>query len=128
MAYAEVSDLEDRWRELSEAEQARAEVLLEDASAVLDTLVKVTGDEKQAELLKIVCCNMVERVLSNGAIDAMGVSQQSITAGPYTQSWTFSNPNGDFYLTKMERRLLGITKSYIGSIRPMIGGRHVNWH
>ena len=39
-----------------------------------------------------------------------------------------SMPNGDFFLTRLERRLLGITKGYIGSIRPMIGGRHDNWH
>ena len=128
MAYAEVSDLEARWRELSEDEQARAEVLLEDASAVLDALVHVTGECKQADLLKMVCCNMVMRTMTSGEADAFGVTQQAITAGPYTQSWTFSNPNGDFFLTRLERRLLGITKGYIGSIRPMIGGRHDNWH
>ena len=44
-----------------------------------------------------------------------------MTAGPYTQSWTFANPSGDMYLTKMEKRLLGITSGYIGSIRPKVG-------
>ena len=129
MAYAEVSDLENRWRELTEQEQARAEVLLEDASAVLDSLVDVSAhDCHYADVLKIVVCNMVQRSMIAGEADAYGVTQQSMTAGPYTQSWTFSNPSGDFYLTKMERKMLGISRGYIGSIRPMIGGKHDNWH
>lgn len=129
MAYADVSDLEARWRDLDEAEKQRAAVLLDDASAVLDSLVDVDeGDAKQLEVLKVVCCNMVQRAMVAGEADAYGITQQSMTAGPYTQSWTYSNPSGDFYLTKMERQMLGIGKGYIGSIRPMIGGKHDNWH
>lgn len=126
MAYAEVSDLEDRWHELSDNEQARAEVLLEDASAYIASLVD--PEKCDQNVLKIVCCNMVQRSMVSGAADAFGVTQQSMTAGPYTQSWTYSNPSGDFFLTKLEKKLLGISTGYIGSIRPMIGGKHDNWH
>lgn len=125
MAYAEVSDIETRWRDLSTDEESRATALLDDASAMLAELVDIhDGDEQQAELLKIVCCSMVIRAMSASEYDAFGASQMSMTAGPYTQQFTYSNPSGDMYLTKMEKRLLGITSSYITSIRPMMRGDH----
>lgn len=127
MAFASVSDIETRWRVLSEDEQARAAVLIDDAGAMLAALVIVNeDDEEQAELLKMVCCNMVIRSMSATASDAFGVSQATITAGPYTQSFGYSNPSGDMYLTKLEKRLLGITTSYIGTIRPMMAGEHLD--
>ena len=126
MAYAEVFDLEYRWHELTEDEQARAEVLLEDASAYIDSLVD--ADKCNHDVLKIVCCIMVQRAMVATDANALGITQQSMTAGPYTQSWTYSNPSGDFFLTKLEKKLLGISPGYIGSIRPMIGGKHDNWH
>ena len=125
MAFADVSDLESRWRELSTDEEARANVLLDDASAMLSALVEVdSSDAGQAELLKMVCCDMVIRAMSATAADTFGVSQTSMTAGPYTQSFSYSNPSGDMYLTKLEKRLLGISTGYIGTIRPMMAGEH----
>lgn len=125
MAFAVVSDIESRWRELSTNEEARATTLIDDASAMLSALVAVDdSDEEQAELLKMVCCNMVIRAMSASEYDAFGASQMSMTAGPYTQQWTYSNPSGDMFITKMEKRLLGISTSYIGSIRPMMAGEH----
>lgn len=123
MAYADASDIEARWRALSADEETRADALLDDASAILNKLVKVDeSDTEQAELLKIVCCDMVIRSLSSTA--GAGIDQSSMTAGPYSQSFHFVNPSGDLYLTKMEKRLLGIATGYIGSIQPMIGGDH----
>lgn len=125
MAFAAVSDIEARWRELSTDEEARATTLIDDASAMLSNLVAVDeADQEQAELLKMVCCNMVIRAMSASEYDAFGASQMSMTAGPYTQQWTYSNPSGDMFITKMEKRLLGISTSYIGSIRPMMAGEH----
>lgn len=125
MAYAEVSDIETRWRDLSTGEEARATALLDDASAMLGQLVDIRErDEQQEGLLKIVCCNMVIRAMSASEYDAFGASQMSMTAGPYTQQFTYSNPSGDMYLTKMEKRLLGVTSGYIDTIRPMMAGEH----
>ena len=45
MAFADVSDLESRWRELTTEEEARANVLLGDASAMLSALVDVDSSE-----------------------------------------------------------------------------------
>lgn len=125
MAFADVSDIESRWRELSTDEEARANTLIDDASAMLSSLVAVDEtDEEQAELLKMVCCNMVIRAMSASEYDAFGASQMTMTAGPYSQQWTYTNPSGDMFITKMEKRLLGISTSYIGTIRPMMAGEH----
>lgn len=121
VAFATVDDLEARWRPLSSAEQERAEVLLDDAAVYLSALVTVDGsDQAQADVLKVVSCSMVQRVMSSD-VDTFGVSQASMTAGSYTQSMTFANPSGDFYLTAMEKRLLGIASSKLGTIRPKVG-------
>ena len=109
MAYADVSDLEVRWRTLTTDEQERAEALLDDASAMLDAYVTVDEtDEKQMQLLKIVVCNMVERAMSTGG-DMYGVTQQSMTAVGFTQQYTYANPTGDLYISKAEKRMLGIS-------------------
>lgn len=124
MAYADVEDIELRLqRTFSESETANVEALLDSASAVLNKLVKVVEDDsEQAELLKFVCTNMVCRAVSANGMDVLGASQASVTAGPYTQSYSFATPSGDMYLTKLEKRLLGITSGYIGSIEAEIKG------
>ena len=126
MAYADVTDIEVRLqRTLSTDEAACATSLIDGASAVLDKLVDVDPDDtEQAELLNFVCTNMVTRTLQSSGFDMLGANQASMTAGPYTQQFSFATPVGDMYLTKLEKRLLGITSSYIGSIRPKIGHYH----
>lgn len=117
MAYAEVSDIEVRLgRTFTADETANVEALLDDASAVLNKLVILDDTTEQNELLKFVCTNMVCRAVSANGMDVLGASQASVTAGPYTQSFSFATPSGDMYLTKLEKRLLGITSGYIGSI------------
>lgn len=120
MAYATVEDLEAQWRTLTDEEQARAEVLLDNAGVYLDALVKVDPDStEQAQVLRTVSCSMVQRVMSAG-MDTYGVSQASMSAGVYSQSMTFANPSGDFYLTGFEKMALGINGAKIGTIRPVV--------
>ena len=122
MAFADVSDIENRWRELTTDEQDRASVLIDDASAMLAAQVEIdAADTAQIELLKIVTCSMVIRAMSATEADSYGANSMTMTAGPYSQSWNYSNPTGDMYLTKYEKKLLGITSGYIGTIRPKIG-------
>lgn len=129
MAFATVDDLEARWHPLLDAERERAAVLLEDAALYLSSFVNVDdGDERQAGILKMVSCSMVQRAMSTAQSDAFGVSQQTITADIYSQSLSFANPSGDFYLTASEKRLLGITSSYIIGIRPTIDPVEVRAH
>ena len=123
MAFALVSDIEARWRDLTTAEESRAAVLIDDASAMLSGLVDVDPDDDEQEaLLRAVCCSMVIRSMAATGSDMFGVSQASMTAGPYSQSMSYSNPAGDMYLTKTEKRLLGITSGYIRALEPAIAG------
>lgn len=118
MAFATVADLEARWRDLSDAEEARASVLLDDAAAYLQSLVEVDpDDEVQAANLKMVSCNMVKRAMSSAASDAFGVTNAIATMGPFSQQVAYANPSGDMYVSKSERAILGIGTATIGSIR-----------
>lgn len=101
--YATTADVEARWRPLSAEETATAETLLEDASLIVDTWVS----DPDVGRAKIVVCAMVKRALS-GPAGGDGVSAAQQTAGPFSQSLTFSNPMGNLYVTKADKRLLGV--------------------
>lgn len=124
MAYATVEDVEARWRDLDADEEARASVLLDDASAMLDAIVDVNpDDQRQLGLLKQVSCSMVIRAMLASESDAYGVSRLDYGMGPFSQAATFSNPNGDLYLTGQEKEMLGVgVGGYIYDFRPVIGG------
>ena len=128
MAFATVADLEARWRDLSDAEEARASVLLDDAAAYLQSLVEVDpDDEVQAANLKMVSCNMVKRAMSSAASDAFGVTNATATMGPFSQQVAYANPSGDMYVSKSERAILGIGTATIGSIRAHTDVRTVRY-
>lgn len=125
-AFATVSDLEARWRPLSEADKARAQALLDDASAIVraeckgidDQIVAVppaTVPELDPAVPTMVVCAMVKRAMLSG-VDAAGVTSTQQTAGPFSQSLSFANPSGDLYLTKSERRILGCGGQRAGSV------------
>lgn len=115
-AFATVDDLLAGWpnKTLNELETTAANALLLRATAQLTAMLQRRGieidpaDEVQAMNLMTVTVDMVRRVLMASTNDAMGVSQKSMTGGPYTENLSFANPSGDMYVTKAERSLLGI--------------------
>ena len=111
-AFATVDDVAARWRDLSESEQTRCTALLADASDLIRTTCPNWQTAGQ-DTLRRVCCAAVIRAMQSG--DMQGVTQTSQTAGPFTQSWSYSDPAGDLYLTKQEKRSLGGTLR-LGSI------------
>jgi len=127
-AFATHEELAARWRPLTSAEQDRATVLLEDASAEIRELVRdidariADFDPEEATglnpvVVKRVTCQMVKRVLTGG-VDREGITQYQEGTGPFSEGVTFSNPNGDLYLTKNERKLLGVPGQKAFSIDP----------
>ena len=104
--FAGYYDLEDRWRPLSATEQERATVLLGDAVAILRSLSPDIDDRTDNEAIAV-ACSMVKRVMQ-GPVDMDGVTQSQQTAGPFSQGVSFANPSGDLYVTKFERKRLGI--------------------
>ena len=105
--FATHADLEARWRTLTPVEQTRADVLLDDASALILDLKPDVEDWASETTLKAIVCAMVKRVMQ-GPADLDGVTQTQQTAGPFSQGVSFANPSGDLYLTKGEKRRLRI--------------------
>lgn len=117
--YATTGDVAARWRALSDSEETRCEALLADAS----DLIRTTCPNWQSageDTLRRVTCAAVIRALQSG--DMAGVTQSSQTAGPFSQSWSYSNPSGDLYLTKAEKRALGGTVRLGSTDMSQLGG------
>lgn len=110
MAYATVSDLESRWRTLSDSEKVTATARLDDAAVILDAYCPPSDPvtDQEAAVRKIVSCDMVKRSMAAGDVSGgIGVTSLQQGAGPYQGTMQFANPSGDMYLTKGDKRLLG---------------------
>lgn len=124
--FATITELQSRWRALSDIEKTRAETLLMDASVIIATMCAQssitidTTDELQTMTLEAITCEMVKRAMLS-PIDQAPMSNYSQTAGSYSESGTFVNPTGDLYLTSSEKKRLGIGKQHMFSIRPTGG-------
>jgi hypothetical protein len=104
--FATVDELKARWPDFPAGGESYAEVHLEDASQfILDVCPSAT--EVSAGTRRRVVCAVVRRAMQASAAGQVGMSQMSETAGPFSASWTASNPNGDYYLTKQELKALG---------------------
>ena len=121
--FAAVEGYEARYGEVKD--EARVSALLQDATNIIASqpgFAMREGDETWYGVLETVTCAMVHRSLMSGAY--AGLSNVSQGAGGYTASAAVYNPSGDLYLTRNERRALGIGGARIGSVAPVIDGRY----
>ena len=119
--FATVDDYTDRYGEVED--EARVSALLQDATNIIASqpgFAMREDDETWMGVLETVTCAMVHRSLMSG--DYAGLSNVSQGAGGYTASVAVYNPGGDLYLTRNERRALGIGGARIGSVAPAIDG------
>lgn len=102
--FAAAADLEEIWRTLDGAEKTKAERLLAAASRKIRLQCPSWAQAEEAEpgICKDICCNMVKRAMVAEETNPEGLSQGSRTTGPFADSWSYSNPNGDLYLTSSE--------------------------
>lgn len=112
VAFAVVDDLAARWRPLSDDEAVQATQLLEDASTVLRAEVPTVDTRLVLGTLDpwvplLVVCGMVKRAMVAPAAGE-GVESTQTNVGPFAQSFKYANPMGNLYLTKQDRRLLGV--------------------
>lgn len=118
MAYARIEDIEARLpRELSAAEKAAGTQLLDDAGVIIDQF----APDANIDVKRIVSCRMVMRAIGDGNNNGfpMGATQGSMAGLGYSQSWTIgSGANGELYLAKLEKEMLGIGDQ-IGSRSPV---------
>lgn len=79
---------------------------------------RVTAGTLDEALVTDVVCAMVARTVPSEGME--GVQAVQMSSGPFGQSRTLANPGGDLYLTKGERRTLGISSQRAFSVS-MIG-------
>ena len=106
MAYATVAQVEAGFRSLTADEESVCAALLEEAAVIIDAY----NADADIENKQVVSCRMVRRAIGAGdASVPVGATQGTMTAGPYSQSWTMTGGStGELYLGKMEKKLLGL--------------------
>lgn len=85
---------------------ADLEALLADASLWVATLYQVPDQpsDRLAGVLRLIVCAMVKRALLSEGTDHL--DSVSEAAGPFSQSRSFRNSEGNFFLTAAEKALL----------------------
>lgn len=125
--FATYDDLEDRWRPLTAEEQAKATVLLGDASGIIrdeapDVDARIAAGKLDANTPLMIACSMVKRAMAGGG-ELDGVSTNNIQTGPFGQTLSYSNPMGNLYLTKAEKARLHVAgKAFSIDTAPSFGG------
>lgn len=108
--FATWQDVQARWRPLTSAEQGVATTLLSDVSDMIrsrfpDVDARIANGSLTAASVKRVAAAAVKRAMIGS--DAEGLEARAQTAGPFSVSDKFANPNGNLYLTAEDIRLLG---------------------
>lgn len=109
MDYASLADLQEHWPELPDVDIPKASQKLFEASVTVrgnypDLDYRIATGVMGSDIPRLVVCQMVKRALEPK--DMAGVDQMQQNAGPFGQTLTFTNPEGNIYLSKNERMLL----------------------
>lgn len=122
--FANVEDVKALWRDLSAAEEERAETLIEVVSASLrsearqvgkDLDVMIAKDPNLAIVAKSVTVDVVARTLMTST-NSEPMTQMSQAALGYSVSGTFLVPGGGLFIKKSELARLGIRRQKYGVI------------
>ncbi|WP_102157703.1 hypothetical protein [Zhihengliuella halotolerans] len=111
--FATLGDLQDHWPGLPSNRTDEAEQKLHEASIVIRTLypdvdARIAAGKLSEEVPKLVACRMVKRAMTAPTVDEMaGINNLQESVGGVSQTLSFTNPNGDMYLAKADKLLLG---------------------
>lgn len=115
-----MAEVEAGYRALTAQEQAVCAELISEAEIMIDACSASASSERK----KLVTLRMVRRAIASISADSvpMGATQGSMTAGPYTQSWTLGSGSGagELYLSRLDKNILGMGNR-IGSYSPLEG-------
>ena len=123
-SYATVEELAAYWRPMTESEQVRAEILLENVSSEIRLYAKGLGldfdtmtqaDDDLNTVTKSVVMDTVARILNQSTTDE-AVSQFSQSAMGYTASGTYLVPGGGSLVLKRDLKRLGLKRQRYGSL------------
>lgn len=116
MAYATYEDIQRRnGMDILDPDYVTA--LLDDAAVIVDAYNRNASEAAK----KLVSCNMVIRTI--GSRDEgvpIGTTQATTSAMVYSQTWTNANGSGELYLTKLDKKILGVGNR-IGCTNPYSG-------
>lgn len=120
--YASVGDYEKRYGSVADKELL-GELLMDATRLIFSELEQAglpTEGEGAADRRMQVCRSVAFRAMDHESEMSIpvGATQFSRSAGEYTQSFSLGNPHRDMYLTKAEKRLLGIGRGRIRFIMP----------
>ena len=123
-AYATVAELESFWRELTADEENRAAYLLVLASDGLRQIAlnrgknlddMITNGKVMTTSVKHLVMESVKRAMLT-PVDQKPITQGSMTAGPYAESYTFANPAGDIWFKDKELKMVGLKGQKFSSV------------
>lgn len=104
--FATLEEFKARWPDFPAGADAHATILLEDASQFILDTVPAAANAAAATRRRIVC-DVVRRSMMASSADTAGLETFQSGGGPFQFGGKVANPNGDFYLTKQERKALG---------------------
>ena len=116
--YATVDDLRAHWPALEAEREAEAAQKLHEASVEIRALypdvdARILAGSLDEDVPRLVVCRMVKRAMTApdlaGAEGGVSTAQQS--AGPFSTSLTFSNPDGAVFLSAADKRLLRTSRA-----------------
>lgn len=113
--FATVDELKQRWPDFPLGAEAYAKTHLLEASQYIVDVAPGALEVTPATRRRVVC-SVVRRAMQADAAGVGGVATSQETMGPFSATYTVSNPNGDYYLTKQELKALG------GTARPKAFG------
>ncbi|ALA68553.1 Gp19/Gp15/Gp42 family protein [Corynebacterium lactis] len=106
--FATVDDVRVRWQNAPASVRDESIVaVLDDAEAWLRASypqIPPVPDEPLRKVLALVSVAMAKRALA--ATDRGGITQQQASAGSFSQSTSYRNPDGDLFLSGQEREML----------------------
>ena len=131
--FATANDYRDKYD--TEIGDEALEVWLADASDIMAVKMDKAGvdyshpDSKFAARLMRICRDMVHRAIGDGsqasASIPYGVTQASMSAGGYSESFTMGNPFGDLYMKADELKALGVGSGGFSVAVPSYGNAEV---
>ena len=118
MVYATVEQVAEGFRALTAEEKSVCTALLEEAAIIIDAY----NADAPADVKMVVTCRIIRRAIGAGEASVpIGATQGTMTAGPYSQSWTMSGGStGELYLSRLDKTLLGVGNR-IGYTNPFQG-------
>lgn len=124
--YATLEQLKERWPDMPDIDDKYAQVLLADASTILRAQFR-PGQVIDEDVRTMITCQMVRRALSTSTVPE-GVTSVSQTVGPFATQMGFSgNSSNTLYLTRAEKRLLGIGVQRAGNIDLLEASTQTGW-